>query len=72
MRHHGDTSVRVSDNEFITTAFGTVLYIGGHLDNARHFVQIQDYVPQMPDKSRCCHVPVGSFPVAAVCDNRRY
>ena len=50
MRHHEDSRVRVSDSEVITTAFVAVLYFGGHLDNARHFM----YVPQMLDKSRFC------------------
>ena len=54
MRHHEDSRVRVSDSEVITTAFVAVLYFGGHLDNARHFMQMQGYVPRMLDKSRFC------------------
>ena len=52
MHHQEDSRVRVSDSEVITTAFIAVLYFGGHLDNARHFMQMQGYVPQMLDKSR--------------------
>jgi len=54
MRHQEDKRVRVSDSEVITTAFVAVLYFGGHLDNARHFMYMQGYVPQMLDKSRFC------------------
>ena len=54
MRHREDSRVRVSDSEVITTAFVAVLYFGGHLDNARHFMQMPGYVPQMLDKSRFC------------------
>jgi hypothetical protein len=54
MHHREDSRVRVSDSEVITTAFVAVLYFGGHLDNARHFMQMQGYVPQMLDKSRFC------------------
>ena len=54
MGHHQDSRVRVSDSEVITTAFVAVLYFGGHLDNARHFMQMQGYVPHMLDKSRYC------------------
>ena len=54
MRHREDSRVRVSDSEVITTAFVAVLYFGGHLDHARHFMQMQGYVPQMLDKSRFC------------------
>ena len=54
MRHQEDKRVRVSDSEVITTAFVAVLYFGGHLDNALHFMQMQGYVPQMLDKSRFC------------------
>jgi hypothetical protein len=54
MRHREDSRVRVSDSEVITTAFVAVLYFGGHLDNARHFMHLQGYVPQMLDKSRFC------------------
>src|SRR3954463_5013860 len=54
MHHYEDKRVRVSDSEVITTAFVAVLYFGGHLDNARHFMHMQGYVPQMLDKSRFC------------------
>src|SRR3954463_13801834 len=54
MRHQEDSRVRVSDSEVITTAFVAVLYFGGHLDNARHFMQMQGYIPHMLDKSRFC------------------
>jgi hypothetical protein len=54
MRHREDCRVRVSDSEVITTAFVAVLYFGGHLDNARHFMHMQGYVPQMLNKSRFC------------------
>lgn len=54
MHHYEDPRVRVSDSEVITTAFVAVLYFGGHLDNARHFMRMQHYVPQMLDKSRYC------------------
>src|SRR3954447_3009535 len=54
MRHREDSRVRVSDSEVITTAFVAVLYFGGHLDNARPFMHLQGYVPQMLDKSRYC------------------
>jgi hypothetical protein len=54
MRHQEDSRVRVRDSEIITTAFVAVLYFGGHLDNARHFMHMQGYVPGMLDKSRCC------------------
>ena len=36
MQHYEDARVKVSDSEVITTAFVSVLYFGGHLDNARH------------------------------------
>src|SRR3954468_11068125 len=54
MHHYEDKRVRVSDSEVITTAFVAVLYFGGHLDNARHFMHMQGYVPQMLDKRRFC------------------
>jgi hypothetical protein len=41
MRHHEDQRVKVKDSEVITTAFVAVLYFGGHLDNARHFMKMQ-------------------------------
>lgn len=52
MGHREDVRTRVSDSEVITTAFVSVLFFGGHLDNARHFMQMQGYIPQMLDKSR--------------------
>jgi hypothetical protein len=52
--HQEDIRVRVRDSEVITTAFVSVLYFGGHLDNARHFMKVQGYVPSMLDKSRFC------------------
>lgn len=54
MRHREDPRVRVSDSEVITTAFVSVLYFGGHLDNARHFMKMKGYSPSMLDKSRFC------------------
>jgi hypothetical protein len=54
MRHYEEQSVRVSDSEVITTAFVSVLYFGGHLDHARHFMKMQGYVPCMLSKSRLC------------------
>ena len=54
LHHSQDSRVRVSDSEVITTAFVAVLYFGGHLDNARYFMQMQGYVPAMLDKSRYC------------------
>lgn len=52
--HHEDIRIKVSDSEIITTAFVSVLYFGGHLDNARNFMKLKGYVPQMIDKSRFC------------------
>jgi hypothetical protein len=54
MYHYEDSRVRVSDSEVIVTAFVAVLYFGGHLDNARHFMQLKGYVPRMLDKSQFC------------------
>ncbi|RPD51457.1 IS982 family transposase [Paracnuella aquatica] len=54
MRHYEDKKVRVSDSEVITTAFVSVLYFGGHLDNGRHFMKLKGYVPGMLGKSRFC------------------
>ena len=45
MHHQEDKRVRVSDSEVITTAFVAALYFGGHLDHARHFMQMHGYVP---------------------------
>jgi hypothetical protein len=54
MHHQEDQRVRVKDSEVITTAFVAVLYFGGHLDNARHFMQMNGYVPHLLDKSQFC------------------
>lgn len=54
LHHYEDPQVRVSDAEVITTAFVSVLYFGGHWDNARRFMQLKGYVPRMVDKSRFC------------------
>jgi hypothetical protein len=54
LHHSEDKRARVSDSEVITTAFVSVLYFGGHWDNARHFMQLKGYVPAMLDKSRFC------------------
>jgi hypothetical protein len=54
MHHYEDRSVRVSDSEVITTAFVSVLYFGGHLDNGCHFMKMKGYVPHMLGKSRFC------------------
>lgn len=54
LRHYEDRKVQVSDSEIITTAFVSMLYFGGHLDNARHFMAMKGYVPHMLGKSRFC------------------
>lgn len=54
MHHYEDSKVRVSDSEVITTAFVSVLYFGGHLDNGCHFMKMKGYVPGMLGKSRFC------------------
>jgi hypothetical protein len=54
LHHREDKRVQVSDSEIITTAFVAVLYFGGHLDNARQFMQLKGYVPRMLHKSRFC------------------
>lgn len=54
MHHYEDERVKVSDSEVITTAFVSVLYFGGHLDNARNFMKLKGYVPGMLGKSRFC------------------
>jgi Transposase DDE domain len=54
MHHYEDPTVRVSDSEIITTAFVSVLYFGGHLDNACHFMKLKGYIPRMLGKSRFC------------------
>ncbi len=50
--HYEDAKIKVSDSEVITTAFVSVLYFGGHLDNARNFMKLKGYVPRMLGKSR--------------------
>lgn len=52
--HKEDIRVRVSDAEIITTGFVAALYFGGHQDNARYFMKMKGYVPDMLDKSRFC------------------
>lgn len=54
MHHYEDAKVKVSDSEVLTTAFVSVLYFGGHLDNGRHFMKLKGYVPRMLGKSRFC------------------
>lgn len=54
LHHFEDNRTRVSDSEVITTAFVSVLYFGGHLDNGRNFMKMKGYVPKMLDKSRFC------------------
>jgi hypothetical protein len=54
MRHYEDPKVQVSDSEVITTSFVSALYFGGHLDNARHFMKMKGYIPNMLGKSRFC------------------
>jgi hypothetical protein len=54
MHHTEDAKVKISDSEVITTAFASVLYFGGHLDNGRHFMKLKGYVPGMLGKSRFC------------------
>ncbi len=52
--HFEDSRRRVSDSEIITTSIVSALYFGGHLDNARHMMQMTRMVPDMLDKSRFC------------------
>lgn len=54
MHHYEDERVRVSDSEVITTAFVSVLYFGGHLENGCHFMKVKGYVPGILGKSRFC------------------
>ncbi len=54
LNHREDCRIRVSDAEIITTAFVSALYFGGHQDNARRFMKLKGYVPQMLGKSRFC------------------
>lgn len=52
---HKEASRRkLSDSEIITTAIVSALYFGGHLDNARRFMRMTGFVPDMLDKSRFC------------------
>lgn len=52
LRHREDPRVRVFDSEIITTCFVSMLYFGGHLEHARHFMHLEGYVPGMLSKSR--------------------
>ena len=52
--HAEDSRRKISDSEVITTALVSALYFVGHLDHARHFMQMTGMVPQMLDKSRFC------------------
>lgn len=52
--HKEDSRRKVSDSEIVTTAIVAALYFGGHLENARHMMQMTSMVPQMLDKSRFC------------------
>ena len=52
--HREDCRRKVSDSEVITTSVVSALYFGGHLDNARHMMQMTRMVPKMLDKSRFC------------------
>lgn len=54
LHHYEDSRVKVSDSEVITTALVSVLYFGGHWDNARSFMKMKGYSPNMLDKSRFC------------------
>ena len=54
LRHHEDKRARVSDAEVITTAFVSMLYFGGHWDNARRLMKLKGYIPLMLDKTRFC------------------
>lgn len=52
--HQEDSRRKISDSEIITTAIVSALYFGGHLDNARHMMQMTGMIPAMVDKSRFC------------------
>jgi Transposase DDE domain len=52
--HQEDSRRKISDAEVITTAIVSALYFGGHIDNARHMMQMTGMVPDMVDKSRFC------------------
>lgn len=51
LHHWEDAKVRVSDSEVITTAFTSVLYFGGHLENARHFMKPKVCMPKCSAKA---------------------
>jgi hypothetical protein len=52
MHHREDARAQLNDAEIITTAFVSALYFGGNLENARHFMKMEGYVPKMLEKSR--------------------
>jgi hypothetical protein len=52
--HKEDCRRKISDSEVITTAIVSALYFGGHIDNARHMMQMTGMIPDMVDKSRFC------------------
>ena len=52
--HKEDSRRKVSDSEIVTTSIVAALYFGGHLENARHMMQMTGLIPQMLDKSRFC------------------
>jgi Transposase DDE domain len=54
INHQEDSRRKVSDSEVITTAIVSCLYFGGHMDNARHMMQMTGMIPEMLDKSRFC------------------
>jgi len=52
--HPEDIRGKVSDSGIVRTAIVSALYFGGHLDNARHMMQMTGMIPEMVDKSRFC------------------
>lgn len=54
LHHPEDTRVKMADSEVIATAFVSVLYFGGNLDNGCRFMQLKGYAPRMLEKSRFC------------------
>lgn len=50
--HKDDSQRWVSDSKIITNAIVSVLYFGGHMDNAREFMKLSGFVPKMLGKSR--------------------
>jgi hypothetical protein len=50
--HYEDSRRQVSDSEIIITAIVSSLHFGGHQDNARCFMKLMSFVPNMLDKSR--------------------